>query len=140
MILWIQLNKQILYMKLVLKLEELGMWVGCITLLYVSQVDWWWYALMFLGPDVSMLGYLVNTKVGAWSYNLFHHKGIGILAILIWFITSLPHVAYVSYDTSWLLFVGIVLFGHSSMDRFFGYGLKYENGFKFTHLGEIGKK
>ena len=24
------------------------------------------------------------------------------------------------------------------MDRVAGYGLKYENGFKFNHLGEIG--
>ena len=43
-------------------------------------------------------------------------------------------------DKDWLINLGIILFGHSSMDRFFGYGLKYENGFKFTHLGEIGKK
>jgi hypothetical protein len=27
---------------------------------------------------------------------------------------------------------GIVLFGHSSMDRFFGYGLKTDEGFKYT--------
>lgn len=31
------------------------------------------------------------------------------------------------------------LFSHSAMDRIFGYGLKHENGFKFTHLREIGK-
>ena len=121
-------------MKLVLKLEELAMWVGCILLLYILQVDWWWYALMFLGPDVSMLGYLVNTKVGAWSYNLFHHKGLSIVLVVIgWIIevyTPGPH---------FIMYTGIILFGHSSMDRFFGYGLKYENGFKFTHLGKIGK-
>ncbi|XVJ65691.1 MAG: DUF4260 domain-containing protein [Lacibacter sp.] len=123
-------------MKLILKLEEFALWIGCVTLLYVSQADWWWYALMFLGPDVSMLGYLVNTKVGAWSYNLFHHKAIAILVILSGLIL---HYNYIFGD-SWLVHTGFVLFGHSSMDRFFGYGLKYENGFKFTHLGEIGKK
>jgi len=32
------------------------------------------------------------------------------------------------------------MFGHSSMDRMFGYGLKTEEGFKYTHLGMIGKK
>jgi hypothetical protein len=127
-------------MKLVLKLEELAMWVGCLILLYVSQVDWWWYTLMFLGPDVSMIGYLINNKVGAWSYNLFHHKGIAIVILGIWLIMSLPHVAFVSADIDQLIYISIVILGHSSMDRFFGYGLKYENGFKFTHLGEIGKK
>lgn len=40
----------------------------------------------------------------------------------------------------WFFYTGIIIFGHASFDRFFGYGLKYENGFKFTHLGEIGKK
>ena len=34
--------------------------------------------------------------------------------------------------------VGIVLFAHAAFDRIVGYGLKYERGFKFTHLGEIG--
>jgi hypothetical protein len=33
----------------------------------------------------------------------------------------------------------VVLFAHSSMDRLFGYVLKYELGFKFTHLVEIEK-
>jgi hypothetical protein len=124
-------------MKLSLKLEELAMWIGCIILLYVSQVDWWWYALMFLGPDISMIGYLVNTKVGAWSYNLFHHKSVAIVIFLLGLTIQLPCDIQ---NKDWLINLGIILFGHSSMDRFFGYGLKYENGFKFTHLGEIGKK
>nr|WP_227009131.1 DUF4260 family protein [Christiangramia fulva] len=34
---------------------------------------------------------------------------------------------------------GIILFARSSFDRMPGYGLKYEKGYKFTHLGEIGK-
>jgi hypothetical protein len=128
-------------MKLVLKLEELAMWIGCVILLYVSQAAWWWYALMFLGPDVSMLGYLVNTKVGAWSYNLFHHKGMALFITLLGFALNLPNDGPSNMpDTDFLIYVGIILFGHSSMDRFFGYGLKYENGFKFTHLGEIGKR
>lgn len=121
-------------MKLVLKLEELAMWIGCIILLYLSQVDWWWYALMFLGPDVSMLGYLFNTKVGAWCYNLLHHKGLSIILVVVgWIIEVYTPGPY------FIMYTGIILFGHSSMDRFFGYGLKYENGFKFTHLGKIGK-
>lgn len=33
-----------------------------------------------------------------------------------------------------------ILFGHSAMDRIFGYGLKFNDNFKNTHLGWIGKK
>jgi len=37
-----------------------------------------------------------------------------------------------------ILLAVVVLFGHSSMDRIFGYGLKFEDEFKNTHLGRIG--
>lgn len=128
-------------MKLILKLEELAMWMLSIIALLFSGVEWWWYLIMFIGPDISMLGYLIGNKMGAWSYNLFHHKGIAILILLLGFVMNLPNDGPSNLpDTDFLIYVGIILFGHSSMDRFFGYGLKYENGFKFTHLGEIGKK
>lgn len=122
-------------MKLVLKLEELVMWIGGIFLLYISQGSWWWYLLMFLGPDISMLGYLAGNKIGALSYNLFHHKGVAIIIFLIELLLDQNDI----YNNIWLTNFGIILFGHSSMDRFFGYGLKYENGFKFTHLGSLEK-
>lgn len=124
-------------MKEILKLEELAMFLASILLLYVFKVEWWWYLIMFIGPDVSMLGYLAGNKLGAWSYNLFHHKGIALLSCAMAFLLKL---VFPLFDSDWIFVLGIVLFGHSSMDRVFGYGLKYENGFKFTHLGEIGKK
>ena len=39
-----------------------------------------------------------------------------------------------------LMFAGTILLGHSSLDRVFGYGLKYPDSFKATHLGMIGRK
>jgi hypothetical protein len=124
-------------MKTILKLEELAMFVGCILLLNIQDVEWWWYLLLFLGPDLSMIGYLLGNKIGAWSYNLFHHKGIALLIFGLGLIIQLPGDID---NKDWLIKLGIILFGHSSIDRVAGYGLKYENGFKFTHLGEIGKK
>ncbi|MGI9550678.1 MAG: DUF4260 domain-containing protein, partial [Aurantibacter sp.] len=79
-------------------------------------------------PDISMLGYILGNKVGAFTYNLFHHKGLAITIYLLGIYLSLPL----------LQLVGILLFSHASMDRIFGYGLKYDKGFKYTHLGEIG--
>lgn len=91
---------------------------------------WWLFFVLILTPDIGMLGYLVNERVGALGYNIFHHKGV---AIFLYFMGM-----YLSYPV--VQMVGVILFAHSSMDRIFGYGLKYDKGFKFTHLGEIGKK
>ncbi len=116
-------------MKNIIKLEELGMLVISIFALASFELAWWVYLILFLGPDISMLGYLLGNKIGAACYNIFHHKGIALALFLTGFIYH-----------DWLLQVtGIILFGHSSMDRMFGYGLKYNEGFKFTHLGAIGK-
>jgi len=117
-------------MKNIIRLEELAMLMISIYALYLLKVDWWYYPVLALGPDISMLGYLAGNKVGAACYNLFHHKGI---AIAIFAVGSI-------YNYWIIQVIGIVLFGHSSMDRFFGYGLKTEEGFKFTHLGMIGNK
>lgn len=39
-----------------------------------------------------------------------------------------------------VILVGIILFSHSAFNRMLGYGLKYPDSFKNTHLGLIGKK
>jgi hypothetical protein len=76
-----------------------------------------------------MLGYLVNARIGAILYNLIHHKALAIaLSIAGYF-----------FGVHELTLAGVVLFAHSSMDRVFGYGLKYADDFKHTHLGWIGK-
>jgi len=117
-------------MKNTIKLEEAAILGLSVYLLYVIQAEWWWYIMLLIGPDISMLGYFAGNKAGAICYNLFHHKGIAVAIILLGLI--LPQAQ--------LQVIGIVLFGHSSMDRMFGYGLKTNEGFKYTHLGMIGKK
>ena len=117
-------------MKNTIRLEELSMMALCLYGLYFFNAAWWYYPLLFLGPDISMLGYLAGNKTGAWIYNLFHHKAIAVMVF----------IAGITIEHQVLMLSGIVLFGHSSMDRFFGYGLKLNDGFKFTHLGKIGKQ
>jgi len=117
-------------MKNILKLEELLMFVLSMYALTLFHVNWWVYLLVLIAPDISFTGYAVGNKVGAVCYNLFHHKGVAIAIFLAGFI----------WRDEWLQITGIVLFGHSSMDRMLGYGLKLNQGFKYTHLGMIGKK
>ena len=117
-------------MNKLIRLEELAMLVLSIYGLYFLKVEWWVYLVLVLGPDISMLGYLAGNKTGAIVYNIFHHKAVAVSILITGLITE-----------NWLLqVIGFVLLGHSSMDRFFGYGLKLKEGFKFTHLGMIGQK
>ena len=117
-------------MKNLLKLEEFALFV--FSLFLFSQLDygWGWFALLFLAPDLSMVGYLANPRLGAWTYNGLHHKGVALALYLLGSVTAHPA----------LMFAGTILLGHSSFDRILGYGLKHEDAFQNTHLGRIGKE
>ena len=118
-------------MKTILSLEEAVMTAVGIYLLtiYNLHLSFWIWAILFFSPDIGMLGYVVNTKVGAAVYNLFHHKGIAIALAVAGY--------YFHYDV--MTAIGILLFAHASFDRILGYGLKYEDSFKNTHLGNLEK-
>lgn len=116
-------------MKKLIQLEEAALFGLGIYLFSLLNYAWWWFPVLLLVPDLSMIGYAFGNKVGAWCYNVIHHRALAIAVYLLGI--------YLAKDIIEL--TGIMLFSHSSMDRMFGYGLKYEKGFKFTHLGEIGK-
>lgn len=115
-------------MKNILKIEELAMFGLAIYLNSFLPFEGWVFWALFLLPDIGILGYIVNTKVGAFTYNLLHHKGIAITCYLVGYFLIVHE----------LTLAGVVLFGHSSFDRVFGYGLKFPDHFKHTHLGWIG--
>lgn len=116
-------------MKYLVKLEEVSLFG--LALFLFSQLDYGWgtFLLLFLAPDLSMVGYLTNSRLGAWTYNLIHHKGLSTVLYISGFLFTVP----------WLMFAGALLLAHSSLDRVFGYGLKYEDAFQNTHLGNLGR-
>lgn len=114
-------------MKTVLKIEELAEFLFGIYLFSQLSYAWWWFPVLLLTPDIGMLGYLVNTRVGAIIYNIFHHKALALLFLMSGYVISVE----------WLSLIGIILFAHAAMDRCFGYGLKYSDHFKHTHLGDL---
>ena len=115
-------------MKTLLRLEEFGKFTLAFFLFSQLYERWWLFFALLLTPDISMMGYAFGKKTGAASYNLFHHKGVATLCI----------VCGLFFQSDYLLGAGIILFGHSAMDRMFGYGLKFADDFKHTHLGWIG--
>ena len=116
-------------MKNTLKFEELAQFILGIVLFSQLDLAWWWFPTLILLPDIGIFGYAINTKVGAFIYNLFHNKAIGITILL----------GGMFYLGETFTVIGIILFSHSAMDRIFGFGLKYPDSFKNTHLGKIGK-
>ncbi len=92
--------------------------------------SWWLFAALWLAPDLSMRGYLAGACRGARIYNAFHtYVAPGALALC----SLLPgaHAA---------LPIALIWANHIGVDRLLGYGLKYGDGFGFTHLGRTGKQ
>jgi len=119
-------------MKYLLQAEAIVPFILSVVLLNLLPVHfaWWVWILLFLAPDMGMIGYVINNKAGAFVYNLFHHQ---LVAVIVWGIGLLLQQPYVEM-------AGLILLGHSSIDRLLGYGLKRSEGFKFTHLGVMGQK
>ena len=112
-----------------LKLEGLVLFLLAIMIYHRESYGWplfWWTLLV---PDISMLGYLAGPKMGAVCYNIAHSKLLpGMLAL-----------AGLFYGNPLMLSLSLVWFAHIGIDRMLGYGLKYPEGFKVTHLGLIGQ-
>ena len=116
-------------MRNLIKLEELFLFSLSIFLFAPLHMAWWWYAAFFLAPDLGILGYLFGPRVGAVSYNVLHHKAVAVSAFILGAYLRNPN----------LQFVGVIILGHSSLDRVLGYGLKHSDSFRHTHLGTIGR-
>jgi hypothetical protein len=117
-------------MKKLIALEEAAIFALVLFVYPALNLSWWWFIGFLLVPDLSMTGYLIDARRGAWFYNLAHHRAVAI---------AIGASGYYLHN-DWIMFTALILFAHATLDRVFGYGLKYESGFRFTHLGEIGHK
>ena len=119
-------------MAFTIKIEEAA--VTAIFIYFLSRYNLglpiWIWVLLFFSPDISMVGYIISTRIGAYCYNLFHHRAVALVVLAFGLLTH----------NNVLVAVGALLFAHSSFDRMMGYGLKYTDDFKHTHLGWMGKK
>jgi hypothetical protein len=89
-----------------------------------TGASWWLFAALWLVPDLSMLGYLSRPCRGARIYNAGHTYLLpGLLATCA---LVLHKPVLLPYALIWI--------NHLGVDRLLGYGLKYADGFGFTHL------
>ena len=112
-----------------LRLEGLTLFVGMTLLYAVWDGSWWVYAILFLAPDLSFVGYLAGPKAGAIVYNAAHSYMAPMALMTTGFALASPLV----------LSIAMIWLAHIGFDRALGFGLKYFAGFAFTHLGRIGR-
>jgi len=112
---------------MMLHIEGLAVLVLSVYLYSYNEYNWWMFLLLLLAPDISMIGYLINNKVGATCYNLFHTYSLSIAIIIVGLLLS----------NQLVLAIGLIWSAHIGMDRAIGYGLKYSTNFKDTHLNRV---
>ncbi len=104
--------------------------LGIGLLVYAEHgAGWLFFAVGFLLPDLTLLGYLAGSRVGAWLYNSAHSYVGAMLCLAAGVWSAAP----------WVIAAGWVWVCHIGFDRMLGYGLKYGQGFRYTHLGKIGR-
>lgn len=113
-------------MNLLLQVEAIAPFIISLVLIKLLPLNfvWWEWILIFLVPDISMIGYAAGNRIGAIVYNVVHHQLVAVVVGLVGLALWLPYIEL----------AGLVLLGHSSLDRAMGFGLKLDKGFKFTHL------
>jgi hypothetical protein len=89
--------------------------------------NWLLFFLLFLWPDLFMLGYSLNVRLGAALYNLVHTEAGPLLLGAV--------AAFQGWHRA-LLFA-LIWLAHIGVDRMIGYGLKYPTFFKDTHLQRV---
>ncbi len=108
-------------------IEGLAVFVLSLYFYGTSQLSWLFFFVLLLAPDISMLGYFINNKIGARLYNLFHTYTITII-VIFWGLLVENQTAFA---------IGLIWSAHIGMDRMIGYGLKYPTEFKDNHLNRV---
>lgn len=110
-----------------LRLEGLAVLLTAGTLYGQTAYSWWLFFALLLTPDLAMIGYLVNPRLGSVLYNVVHSYLFAL------------GFALTAYLLHWPLATALALIwlAHIGMDRTAGYGLKYGDAFKHTHLDRI---
>ncbi|HUV32550.1 MAG TPA: DUF4260 domain-containing protein [Devosiaceae bacterium] len=113
-----------------LRLEGLAVFAAATVAYWQTGGVWWVYLVLFLWPDLSMLGFMVGSRTGALAYDAVHtYLGPAVLGIAAWF---LDQPAALSFAMIWSAHIGL--------DRLAGYGLRYPGAVHITHLGPKGTR
>lgn len=113
-----------------LRVEGTVLLTASLVLFDSTRQHWWWVPVLLFVPDIFMAGYAKSTKLGALIYNVGHTYLLP---------TSMGLYGWQSHRPL-VLGIGLIWLAHIGMDRVLGYGLKYDDNFKHTHLGSLLKQ
>jgi hypothetical protein len=113
--------------RMLLHVEGLAVAVAAIVLYFNADFPWWLLVALVLAPDLSMVGYLAGTTVGAAAYDAAHTYSLPV---------ALAAVGVVG-DAETAVQIALIWLTHIGVDRAIGYGLKYPTGFKDTHFQRV---
>jgi hypothetical protein len=109
-----------------LGLEGLVLLAGALIAFHAVGQPWWLVPAGILVPDIAMSGYVAGARVGAHLYNLAHATLLPAVMLA---------VGYWQADRL-LMAVALIWLAHIGLDRLLGMGLKYDDRFTHTHLGD----
>ena len=112
---------------ILLRIEEAALLTLTLFAYQHLHFSWLLFAILFLTPDLFMLGYLANPRIGAALYNLAHTLILPLALLLASYIQHYPLA----------IEMALIWTAHIAFDRLLGYGLKYPTFFKDTHLQHI---
>ena len=102
--------------------------MGALALYFHLGFGWPLLVALILVPDLSMLGYVANPRVGSVSYDLAHTEAWPVCLA----------VAGVLGGTDALVQVALIWLAHIGVDHAVGLGFKYADpDFQDTHLGRV---
>jgi len=111
---------------LLLRVEGAAVFASSCILYHTMEGSWLWFGLLFLAPDISLLGFLRGGRIGAAFYNFIHSYTIPLVIAVILIFTR-------EYYYLWIV---LIWFAHIGCDRLVGYGLKYVDS-RHTHLQNV---
>jgi hypothetical protein len=112
-----------------LRIEGVAAFATALALYGYAGFSWPVFALLFLAPDLAMVGYFAGPRAGAATYNLAHTYTIALAVTLAGFFGGMPLATA----------GGLILIAHIGFDRALGFGLKYASAFADTHFGRTGR-
>ena len=113
--------------RVLLRVEGLAVLVAAVILYFHADHQWWLFLILFLAPDLGLLGYLAGARAGAVFYDTLHLEALPIAL----------GVVGVLAESDACIALALVWLAHIGMDRALGYGLKYPTVFKDSHLQRV---